>query len=231
MRNKSLTISLIILLIISLTGCSANEVNKNPDTVEYSRSNSPVEPTKKVKEKKEEIDDVLIRIEKMSLKEKVGQLLIVGFEGQTINVQIETLIDDYKVGGFIFFERNIKNTDQAFKLINDIKTKNQTNKIPLFMSIDEESGRVSRLPSEYHKLPSAKTIGNIDKKDLSFEFGRILGERLKSLGFNLNYAPVLDINSNPDNPVIGARAYGNQEDTLTRNGIATSDGIKETNII
>ncbi|WP_442262013.1 beta-N-acetylhexosaminidase [Tissierella sp.] len=176
-------------------------------------------------------DSTMERIKSMTLKEKIGQLLIVGFEGTTINEDIKKYINDYKVGGVIFFSRNIKNIDQSIKLINDIKIQNKKNNIPLFISIDEEGGRVSRLPSEFKRLPSAKIIGDIDKKEVSFEYGKIIGERLDKLGFNLDFAPVLDINSNLNNPVIGDRAFGNKTEVVTRNGIATMKGLKDKGII
>lgn len=225
--KKSCYIMLLCLIVFASVSCNklidenTKGSKENDKLVDLEDKNS-LEDTK---------DSTMERIKSMTLKEKIGQLLIVGFEGTTINEDIKKYINDYKVGGVIFFSRNIKNIDQSIKLINDIKIQNKKNNIPLFISIDEEGGRVSRLPSEFKRLPSAKIIGDIDKKEVSFEYGKIIGERLDKLGFNLDFAPVLDINSNLNNPVIGDRAFGNKTEVVTRNGIATMKGLKDKGII
>lgn len=233
MKNKTLILPMLMLIVLLFTGCSttSNKNDTKANEKDETTSSIETEEVKENKEEKEEKDKISKQIEAMSLKEKIGQLLIVGFEGQSINEEISSFIKDYKVGGVIFFDRNIADAEQTFKLVNDIKEKNQNNKIPLFVSIDEEGGRVSRVPDEFQKLPSAKIIGNIDNDEVSLEYGKIIGESLNSLGFNLDYAPVLDINSNPDNPVIGDRAFGDTEEIVSRNGIDFSKGLKEKNII
>lgn len=225
MKKRVLTLSLFMLILLLFSGCTEVNYNNEIKTDEDKQTNEPAE----IIEPKEEIDDILIQIENMSLKEKIGQLLIVGLTGQALNDEIKSLINDYKIGGFIFFGRNISNADQTFKLINDIKKEN-VNNIPLFISIDEE-GRVSRLSDEFHKLPAAKTIGDINDKDLSYTYGKIIADRLNVLGFNLNFAPVLDINSNSDNPVIGDRAFADNESVVSESGLSVALGIKENNII
>ncbi len=129
------------------------------------------------------------------------------------------------------FENNILNVDQTIKLLNDLKEENKENPVPLFLSIDEEGGRVKRLPRSFLNMPSAKQIGNIDDGDISYRYGKILAKRIKSLGFNMNFAPVLDINSNPQNPVIGDRAFGSDMDTVIHNGIQVMKGISSEDII
>ena len=230
MKNKILIVPILMLIVLLLTSCSGTDNKDNTKTNEESETNSLFKE-KANKDKKNEKDKISKQIETMSLKEKVGQLLIVGFEGQSINEEIESFINDYKVGGVIFFDRNIADAEQTFKLVNDIKEKNQDNDIPLLVSVDEEGGRVSRVPDEFQKLPSAKIIGDIDNDEIALEYGEIIGESLNSLGFNLDYAPVLDINSNPDNPVIGDRAFGDKEEIVSKNGIDVSKGLKEKNII
>lgn len=226
MKTKTLTLSLFIILIVSFSGCNNKSYN---DAIVTDKNYNP-NYTIEIKESEKEVDEILMQIENMTLKEKIGQLLIVGFDGQTINTEILSFINDYKVGGFIFFKRNISTADQTIKLINDIKEENHNN-IPLFISVDEEGGLVSRLSSDFLKLPNAKAIGDVDSEVLSFEFGEILADRLNYLGFNLNFAPVLDINSNPNNPVIGDRAFGDSEKIVSENGISVALGLKKHNII
>lgn len=228
MKNKLLVVFIAIILLT--TSCSrVNDDNK--ESKDESTSDPTLENKVNKEEKYNEEDEIRDRIQSMSLKEKIGQLLIVGFEGIEINNEIEVLIDDYKVGGFIFFSRNITDLNLTFELINDIKEKNLESNIPLFISVDEEGGRVSRLTKEFKPLPSAKTIGSINKREISFGYGKIIGERLNSLGFNLDFAPVLDINSNPNNPVIGDRAFGSDQESVTQNSMYVIEGLNEENII
>lgn len=186
-------------------------------------------------DKKDEEEEVEARIRKlmagMSLEEKIGQLVISGFEGEDMTPGLQSLIQDYKLGGFIFFSRNIKDIEQTKNLINSIKEENKSNQIPLFLSIDEEGGRVSRLPSDYHRLPSGLDIGAKENEELARSLGVILGHRLGSLGFNLNFAPVLDIYSNPENTVIGDRAYGRTVELVQQTGLNVIRGMRSTNII
>ena len=167
----------------------------------------------------------------MILEEKIGQLIIVGKEGLEINEDDIHQIENNKVGGFIFFSRNVDNENQVLNLLNELKNSNSSNKIPLFLSIDEEGGAVSRLSQIYGKLPTAKKLGEKSNQELSFEYGKILGLSLKKLGFNLDFAPVLDINSNPKNPIIGDRAYGNTVEKVVENDISVMDGIHSEGII
>lgn len=185
----------------------------------------------KYKDKEEVIDPIKVRIDKMSLEEKIGQLLIVGFQGERIDENIENMIKNYYVGGFILFENNIKDLEQTLDLINSLKKANQGNYIPLFISADEEGGKVTRLSNLFGKLPSSREIGRIDDENYSFKIGSLIGYRLKSIGFNLDFAPVLDIDSNPKNPVIGDRSYGRTGKLVSKHGVQVIAGIKSNNII
>jgi beta-N-acetylhexosaminidase len=116
-------------------------------------------------------------------------------------------------------------------LINSLKETNKTNKIPLFLSIDEEGGRISRVPNEFLKLPSNQRIGELNNSNVSSQIGRIIGEELRMFGLNMNFAPVLDVNSNPQNVVIGDRAFGEEPGLVSKLGIETMKGLQSQNII
>ena len=176
-------------------------------------------------------DPILEEISNMSLEEKVGQLVIVGIEGYDNDLNTKKFIEEYHISGFILFQRNIKDTNQMISLINSLKETNLTNEIPLFLAIDEEGGRVSRLPGEFLKIPSSEVIGRLNISYLSYELGNIVGEQLKSFGLNMNFAPVLDISSNPDNPVIGDRSFGNDPKLVSDLGIQTMKGLQDQSII
>lgn len=182
------------------------------------------------KNKKSNIDYKIVnKLKKMTLDEKIGQMILSGFNGTYFNKELNTLINDFKVGGVILFSRNIEDSKQLKKLTSDIIDINQD--IPLFISIDEEGGRVSRLPKDIKKFESSKSIG--DRRDVKYAYknGREIGGILKKYNINMNFAPVLDIHSNPKNTVIGDRAFGDNEKVVSNMGIATMKGLKDENII
>ncbi|GGA77612.1 hypothetical protein GCM10008025_21430 [Ornithinibacillus halotolerans] len=170
-------------------------------------------------------------LETLTLDEKIGQMIIAGIEGTTPTPETINLIEDYKVGGIIFFRDNLTSYSQARNLVNGIKRMNaNSNNIPLFLSVDQEGGRVFRLP-DLEGLPTSWDIGINNNPELSYQVGNILAQQLHAYGMNMNYAPVLDVNNNPDNPVIGDRAFGDSPDLVTKLGIQTMKGMSEENII
>ncbi|HHY25703.1 MAG TPA: beta-N-acetylhexosaminidase, partial [Desulfitobacterium dehalogenans] len=135
------------------------------------------------------------------------------------------------VGGFILLKKNVNDTQQMLKLLNALKDTNGVNKIPLFLALDEEGGRVSRMPSEFKKMPSSLRVGALNNGALGKRMGEILGREVKEFGMNVNFAPVLDIFSNPKNTVIGDRAFGNTPELVSKVGIKTMEGIQDQGII
>lgn len=205
------------LIMLFFTGCSGSSVQEEDNNI--SENNNEIEEVDKIKDK----------VESMSLEEKIGQLFIVGFEGEEINDEIVDLVKNQKVGGLIYFSRNIVHSNQIINLNNEIKAIEKD--IPLFISVDEEGGVVSRVPEEFVKLPSSGYIGQFNDENLSYNVGKIIAKELNSLGFNMDFAPVLDIDSNPNNTVIGERAFGNNSEIVSRLGIKTMEGIKDGKII
>ena len=175
-------------------------------------------------------DPLQEQLAQMTLEEKVGQLVIVGMDGTELNEKIKNLIQNYHAGGVILYKKNITGSTQLLQLLNQLKSSNNS-KIPLFLSLDEEGGPVSRLPDEITKLPSNKIIGEINNENLSYNLGQALALQLKAYGFNLNFTPVLDINSNPQNPVIGDRSFGAGADLVSRLGVATIKGLQDGGVI
>ena len=224
MGKKKRILGLLILMTIFMIACaktnSDKEVKDNPPIVDEEKPDEEVP-----------VDIISDRIKAMTLEEKIGQLIIVGFDGKEMNEETTNYIEELKVGGFILFARNIEDENQTVKLLNDLKELNSNNDFPLFLSIDEEGGRVSRLPKSFVKLPESIKVGDKNDKEISYEFGKVLGERVESLGFNMNFAPVLDINSNPKNPVIGNRSFGNTVETVVDNGLEVMMGIRDREVI
>ncbi len=224
---KKLTLVLIAFIIaMAAGGCQKDTSNDN--TAEQTNTDKQEEQQP---QQTAQIDMIQEKINNMTLDEKIGQMVMVGVDGYTNDAHSTEMIQNYHVGGFILFKDNIKNTQQALDLINSLKDTNSSSNVPLFFSVDEEGGRVSRMPDEFAKLPSNKVIGTRDNPDFSFEIGRVIGREIKSLGFNMDFAPVLDVNSNPKNPVIGDRSFGNNAQLVSRLGIKTMQGLQSENVI
>ena len=182
-------------------------------------------------EQQDKPDPIKEQLEGLTLEEKIGQMVMVGIEGKALGDDARQMIQQHHVGGIILFKRNIDNPAQTLSLINELKSINSVNKFPLFLSVDEEGGRISRMPDQLKKLPSSGRVGEVNDQRLSFEIGRLLGKELKAFGFNMDFAPVLDINSNPNNPVIGDRSFGPTPEIVSKLGIQTMKGIQSQNVI
>ena len=207
-------------MILLMAGCGGDSI-KEESSNEYN--------TEKHTEETKELDKIKEKIDSMTLEQKIGQLFIVGFEGDIINDEIIDLVNNQEVGGLIYFSRNVVDSNQIITLNNEIKDIKKD--IPLFISVDEEGGVVSRVPDEFLKFPSSGYIGKFDDENLSYNIGSIISKELKSLGFNMDFAPVLDIDSNPNNTVIGERAFGNNADIVSKLGIKTMEGLRDGGII
>jgi len=177
------------------------------------------------------IDPVRQLLNGMTLKEKIGQMVMAGVESYAVDEHVRTLINEYNVGGFILFGYNVQSSGQLLALINYLKITNSKRKAPIFVAVDEEGGRVSRMPKNIKDLPSSGAIGAVNNGELSYRVGRVIAEEIKAFGFNMDFAPVLDINSNPDNPVIGDRSFGSNAEVVSKLGVQTMKGIQSGGII
>lgn len=132
-------------------------------------------------------------LESMSDEEKVGQLILFGMQGTQVNDDVRYMLSEYKMGGIILFDRNMESKEQVAALIQDLqKAARQSEKAPLFVAIDQEGGWVAHLSSELVKVPAAEQLGQgtpAEAAKLALESGK----ELKSLGFNVNFAPVADL--------------------------------------
>lgn len=171
------------------------------------------------------------KLNSMSLGDKIGQMIIIDYRDVTeMNVYLENILTKYNPGGFILFKSNIANFNQTQNFLNDIK--NATN-IKSMISVDQEGGRVQRLDERvgFTKYPSMSEIGKTMDVDLAFDLGAKMGAELKTIGVDMDMAPVLDIFSNPQNRVIADRAFGTNSDVVKRMAFAYADGLKSKNII
>ena len=167
-------------------------------------------------------------IKNLTLDEKIGQLIIFGFDGYDINEHAINLIKRYKAGNVILFTRNISTPEQVFKLNQNLqKLALETVNIPMFITIDQEGGMVTRIKKGVTFFPGSMTISASNNLENSYLVGKKIGQELISLGININLAPTLDINNNPYNPVIGVRSYGDTKEIVTKNGLAFIKGLQE----
>lgn len=225
MQKRIILLVIGICIISLLGGCGPKTQPSNPEPPVPTSPEPAPKPPMEVK------DPIKEQIKEMTLEQKLGQMLIVGLEGYELSDSAKTMMEDYHVGGFILFGSNIKDADQLLKYINDLKSYHKGKGVPLFISVDEEGGRISRIPKAIKNLPAGKAIGAIDNEEYSYEAGRLLGQKVGAFGFNMDFAPVLDINSNPKNPVIGDRSFGAKAEVVSRLGVQTMKGIQSENII
>lgn len=152
----------------------------------------------------------------MSDADKVGQLLMIGIHGKTLNDDAKFMLNEYRVGGIILFDRNMESKDQVKSLITDInKTGKSAGLTPLFIGIDQEGGAVARMEDQLIKVPPAEEVGK-ESVEQAASLAKQVGTELKGLGFNINFAPVADLgltygrsfSTNPDEVVRYASAIG-----------------------
>lgn len=191
-------------------------------------------------------DRVKDMISSMTLDQKIGQMLMPDFRkwkqnGETgaknltvLNNEVKEIIDTYDFGGVILFAENVAETKQTFDLTNDLQAAAVQNdagngNIPLFITIDQEGGIVYRLGSGT-ALPGNMAIGATRSKDYSKKAGQIIGRELSALGINVNFSPVLDVNNNPNNPVIGLRSFSSKPQLVADLGLEMIKGLQEYNI-
>ncbi|QQK78929.1 glycoside hydrolase family 3 C-terminal domain-containing protein [Salicibibacter cibi] len=233
MRWRSiLAVTLLVPLMISLHSPSVVQLNAQEE----------VEPN--------EIESIM---DDMTLEEKVGQLFIVHVYGETPtdpNYEEENLendrggenfkevIENYHPGGVIYFNwaDNIGmpvDTSQVNALSNGIQdiAMDEGSSIPMFVSTDQEGGIVARVTEPATTFPGNMAIGATGSSAYAEQSAEILGEEMKKLGINMNFAPTLDVNVNPDNPVIGVRSYSEDPDLVSDLGISQIQGFQSEDVI
>ena len=152
------------------------------------------------------------------LRRQIGQLLIAGFNGAAVPSELRSLAREFGLGGVILFARNIVEPEQVAELAYDAARLGPD--LPAWVSVDQEGGRVARLKAPFTEWPPMATLGRSGDVALAERFARALAAELKAVGITLDYAPVLDVHTNPRNPVIGDRALAERADAVARFGAA-----------
>lgn len=238
---------IIIILSLLITGCSKdNKAAENiveptiestiAPTIQPEPTVEPtIEPTASPTPEPEVVtNDTTINgmaediLKNLTLEEKLGQMFIVNFElldnsngsyfeFRDLTSVMKMNLARYPVGGVIFFSRNIETREQTTTFINDLQNES---KVPLFISVDEEGGDVSRIASNNNmkttKFPSMQQIGFMDDPEYAYQMGETIGKEIKELGFNLNFAPVADVKTNISNTEIGNRSLGDDPKLVSK---------------
>lgn len=190
--------------------------------------------TNKKKERKEiSIDDeVKNKMSKMNLEQKIAQMLILYSTSDTVDDDFKNTLKTYNPGGFILMKENITTFDKTKKFVDDMQ---ENSDIPMIISIDEEGGNVQRLlqlkditPSN---IPYMYYLGQTNDTSLAYQVGKLTAEELRTIGVNVDYAPVLDIYSNENNKVIGKRSFGTTPYQVSNMALSYAKGLEENGVI
>lgn len=230
MKRVMLSMLLLFCIGIGLLGCKQQE--------KVSQQQQKVDETEALTEQDVKEDFLNQKIADMTVEQKVGQLFFCAFRRDDKNIpitvwneNIEKTIQQYHVGGVVLFGENIDTEQQTKQLIAEYRNHCD---IPLLIGIDEEGGRVSRLHSsgklQVADVPSAKIIGESNDTNTAYEAGKTIGNELKELGFDVDFAPVADVNTNEQNTVIGDRAYSSDAQIVAEMVVAFVKGLNENGI-
>lgn len=168
----------------------------------------------------------------MTLKEKIAQMLIITPDEKNFETSIKEMIEKYQIGGVVLYSKNYNSYQEMIEKINFIKKCNKLyGKTPIWISIDQEGGRVNRFPDEIENIKNAYSIGKTKNIELAKNVGNTIGKMLIETGINMNYAPVLDIKRFEDNHAIGNRAYSENKETVFSIANAVMQGMKEAGVL
>jgi beta-N-acetylhexosaminidase len=178
---------------------------------------------------------LLTFVSDLTLEEKVGQILMAHFYGEEANDEAKVLVQEVKVGGIIYYNwaNSLHSPQQVQALSRGLQelVKGNTHAIPLFIAADQEGGRVARLREGFTDFPGNGTIGITGNFALAEEVAYAMGRELLAVGVNMNLSPVVDVNSNPKNPVIGDRSFGADPLVVTAFGEKALRGFQRANVI
>ena len=217
MKNYKRVVLLLCIMLLTgaLAGCGWSK--KGKDKSENSTKSSEDKAVDEIT-----LDGMVSdALSKMTLKEKIGQLFVVCTDSLDFNAETEVTekmgknLEEYKPGGVIFFSYNLKNRTQVKEMISDMQ---KTAEIPLFTAVDEEGGSVARIANSKNmqttKFPAMAEIGKTGDSKNAYHVGETIGKEIYELGFNLDFAPVADINTNAENTEIGNRSFGSEPKTV-----------------
>lgn len=171
-----------------------------------------------------------MNINNLTLEEKIGQKFIVGINSNDIDCLYD-LIKNYKIGGVILYKKNYTSYSDLINKIKKLKQANKNNKLPLFISIDQEGGRVNRMPEEINNIRNIYDLSSLNDINIIKETADTISKLLYETGINMNFAPVLDIYNESDSKVLYKRCFSNNLETVSNYGISFMNQVKQNNVI
>jgi beta-N-acetylhexosaminidase len=164
---------------------------------------------------------------------QVGQLIFIGVSGTSLTTDEKKFIVENNIGGITLFGRNVKDPAQVYDLCKEIQSlsSQMADQAPLYIAVDMEGGRVARCKEPFTQWPPLKRLGDLDSPTLSFEFAEAMGKELHAVGFNVDWAPCLDVLTNPQNTVIGDRAISSDPEMVAKHTAGLIRGYQKANII
>src|SRR3989304_462555 len=158
-----------------------------------------------------------------ALRHQIGQLLIAGFDGTAVPVELKAIAREFGLGGVILLPRNVEAPEQVAEL--SFEASRLVPDLPVWVSVDQEGGRVARLKAPFTEWPAMAPLGRSGDERLVERFARAIAKELRAVGITLDYAPVLDVHTNPRNPVIGDRALSENAEEVARLGGGVGVGL------
>jgi beta-N-acetylhexosaminidase len=172
-----------------------------------------------------------MNIKDMTLEQKIGQMIVAGFPSKEYDGHVEELIKN-KIGNIILFLRNVSDKQSLAQLNNKIQMAMlESTGVPAFITIDQEGGMVTRIYEGATFLPGNMAFAAAQNKYSLLKAGEVSGTELRALGINFNLAPVLDVNNNPGNPVIGVRSYSDDPEVVAECGVNVIKGLQSKGVV
>lgn len=162
------------------------------------------------------------------IRAAAGRMIICGFEGTSVTAELREILREVQPLGLILFARNIESPEHITEFVRELKSLRKDQ--PLQVSVDQEGGRVQRIKAPATVWPAMRKLGAIDDADLTFKVGRALGKELRAMNFDIDYAPVLDVDTNPKNPVIGDRSFGDSAKAVAKHAVAFLKGLNAAGV-
>ncbi|WP_413374601.1 beta-N-acetylhexosaminidase [Paenibacillus taichungensis] len=172
-----------------------------------------------------------LKLKQMTLREKIGQMLLCGFHGTEAAGDVHAFLRKYPIGGVIYFARNVESPEQVERLSSGLqRIAVDSGNMPLWISIDQEGGMVARITEGIALMPGQMAIAAAGSIEDAYQAAYISGVELRSMGINMNFAPVLDVNNNAANPVIGVRSFGESPQSVAAYGARSIVGVQDAGI-
>jgi beta-N-acetylhexosaminidase len=157
---------------------------------------------------------------------------MVGFEGLVASADVKALVREFGVGGVVLFARNVAEPEQVAELVRELQSvaRDASHERPLLVAVDQEGGRVARLREPWTVWPAARAVGRLGSEETARQMGAALAAELKACGIRCDFAPCVDVDTNPESPVIGDRSFGGDPDLVGRLGVALIRGLQESGV-